>query len=166
MLVYTQSSVDVPPITRELARMDENQRQSGGQALSVDVDSAYGASWPWAWYLRDFQRAGYVDMSSAGYSPGAQVLIVTDLNRGLLAPKLGRYIERRFRLRVWWLPEFSQAGVSEWAGWLAWRRTWSPQGSFDEWLLVRDDARPQGTDPRSRTSSSTARAAVSPSSIE
>ncbi|MDP9326529.1 MAG: hypothetical protein M3O87_08375, partial [Candidatus Dormibacteraeota bacterium] len=139
MLVYTQSSVDVPPITQELARMDESQRRSGGAPLGVDIDSAYGAAWPWAWYLRDYQRAGYVDMSLPGYSPTAQVLLVTDLNHGSLAPKLGRYTGRRFQLRVWWLPEFKRAGVTDWAQWLAWRRPWSPKGSFDEWILVRDD---------------------------
>ena len=41
--------------------------------LSITVDSAEGATFPYAWYFRDL-NVGYLDLSTAGAPPPSDVL--------------------------------------------------------------------------------------------
>jgi hypothetical protein len=79
---------------------DEVRRLAGRTEapVSVAVDAADGASFPWAWYFRDLP-VSYVDMAqpSAG-SPPAQVLILTEGSRLRLLPELTTYEGAAFRL--------------------------------------------------------------------
>lgn len=62
ILVYTQTSGDVPIIQRQI---DEAARTSGlGYALPIVVDSSDGFTWPWAWYLRDYDSVSYQELRS------------------------------------------------------------------------------------------------------
>ena len=55
MLVYTQTSPDVPSLAKHIATIEEKNESKP----TVDVDSTSGFQWPWAWYLRDIALAGY-----------------------------------------------------------------------------------------------------------
>ena len=55
MLVYTQTSTDVPALARHISTIE----LKSGSKPTVDVDATSGFQWPWAWYLRDIALAGY-----------------------------------------------------------------------------------------------------------
>jgi uncharacterized protein (TIGR03663 family) len=139
LLVFTQSSVDVPQVREQLLALDRRTLVATGRHLEMQVDSWGGATWPWAWTLRDPGSAGFVDMSQAAFVPSAQALVVTDPNRQRLLPYLASYTGYRFQLRVWWVQDYSRVTPRSWVRWLLWREPWSPLGSFDEWLYVRND---------------------------
>ena len=106
MLVYTQTSPDIPEIMRELRRLGESTGQ--GQALSIAIDGARGFGWPWHWYLRHYESVSirsYEDLDLGGL-PSAKVVMVADQNRGKLQEGMGQELVqvRRFRHR-WWFPE-------------------------------------------------------------
>lgn len=102
MLVYTQTSPDVPRLLRSL--------ESAGAAgdVRVEIDGASGFSWPWAWYFRDtpevaFPTYGADSFDAAG---GAPVMVVHVRNRDSADAALadGYADARRVRHR-WWFPE-------------------------------------------------------------
>ncbi len=64
MLVYTQSSGDIPALRDKL---DAYARESGmGADTPIVVDSVDGFTWPWAWYLRNYNKVSYTGINS-GY---------------------------------------------------------------------------------------------------
>ncbi|HUG64311.1 MAG TPA: flippase activity-associated protein Agl23 [Gaiellaceae bacterium] len=138
LLVQVQSSDDVPVIRDELLLLREVAEQTSGEPPVVQVDSWGGTGWPWSWYFRD-APVGYYDMSVPDQVDPGAVLLVTDPNHAAMAPKLQGYDARRFRLRVWWVPEWGAATPADWARWALTRRVWSPTATMDEWLYVRED---------------------------
>ncbi|HEV7215033.1 MAG TPA: NHL repeat-containing protein, partial [Chloroflexota bacterium] len=139
-LVYTQSSSAIPAVSAQINEIDRRVFDATAAHLRLDIDTADGVDWPWAWYLRDLHSASFVDMGAkAGYTPTAQALLVDDANRAGLLPQLAGYTGYRFPLRVWWIPDYQHASLQDWANWLLWRKPWNPEGSLDEWLYVRND---------------------------
>lgn len=96
-LVYAQAAPDVSIVNQELR--DLSYRLTGGLHLKVAYDDE--SSWPWVWYMRDFDQAFFY-----GKSPGqpfdADVVIVGPGNEDAVRPLLGnRYFKREYRL-IWW----------------------------------------------------------------
>jgi predicted membrane-bound mannosyltransferase/DNA-binding beta-propeller fold protein YncE len=67
MLIYTQSSPDIPRIMDQIERLAEVSGK--GRFLPILVDDADSFAWPWAWYLRDWKCVGYLNLSTAS-NPG------------------------------------------------------------------------------------------------
>jgi hypothetical protein len=139
ILVFTQTSTDAKSVRDQVFAINQRVMAATGQPLQMDVDSWGGASFPWAWYLRDLPVANFPDMSSPDYIPTAQSLLIADPDRERLLPQLESYTGYPFRLRVWWTQEYARAGPREWLRWLVWRKPWNPEGSLVEWLYVRND---------------------------
>ncbi len=104
MLVYTQTSPDIPRVMRDIDRLaqETNQREK----LKITIDGADGFVWPWVWYLRDYKAVETPDFSS-GISgpPSGQVVIINARNEEKMKPYLDNYSQgQRIRLR-WWFPE-------------------------------------------------------------
>jgi predicted membrane-bound mannosyltransferase len=138
LLVQVQTSTDVPGVRDELVRLESLVTRTTGKPLSLEVDTWGGTGWPWGWYLRNLPAA-YLDMSDASYVPAGQAVLVADPNHAAVAPRLGGYVGRRFRLRVWWVPDWGRAGPADWLRWLVSRRAWSPTATMDEWLYLRPE---------------------------
>jgi len=100
-LIYTQTSPDVPKLSR---RIHELAAAHPEERLVVVVDDSDGASWPWAWYLRDLPGTTYTPSSVLGttWHPGAVLLALPDNVTGTLRSQAGAgepYVHR------WWFPE-------------------------------------------------------------
>ena len=104
--------------------------------LSVTVDSADGATFPYAWHFRDL-NVGYLDLSTAAEPPPSDVLVVTERSQARLAPSLAAYDGRRFPFRVWWVREYGEQSIGNWARWFTKREPWNATGGLPEWLYVR-----------------------------
>ena len=96
-LVYAQGTPDVALIARELDSMSE--RLTGGLHMKVAYDDK--SSWPFVWYLRNYDNAQFY-----GQKPGgpfdAEVVLVGSANEAGVKPMLGnRYYRRQYRL-IWW----------------------------------------------------------------
>jgi uncharacterized protein (TIGR03663 family) len=160
LLVYTQTSTDVPKVAAELTSLTRTAPDRLHRPLRLEVDSWGGTGWPWGWYLREVPTA-YPDMSQLGYSPTGDVLVVAEPDQPRLAGRLHDYTGHRFRLRVWWVPDWGAASLTDWARWLLARRRWSPEGTLDEWVYVRrslcgarSSCRPERTGPAPGTAGS------------
>jgi len=138
-LVTTQSSGAVKGVRDEVEAVAERARREG-RDVSILVDSAEGATFPWAWYFRDLP-VGYLDMTGASeLQSETDVAILTEANRDRLLDNLAGYDGRRFPFRVWWVREYGEMSPGGWWRWVADRETWNPPGGMPEWLYVRQGA--------------------------
>jgi hypothetical protein len=104
--------------------------------LTVTVDSADGATFPYAWYFRHL-NVGYLDLSTAAAPPPSDVLVMTEPSSQRLAPQLAAYRSRRFSFRVWWVRDYAKGTPAKWLRWLFERKVWNPTGGLPEYLYVR-----------------------------
>ena len=81
-------------------------------------------------------------MSNPDQVEPGPVVLVADPNHAAMDPKLDGYLSRKkFRLRVWWVPDWGEAGRKTGrAGRSSARRGGStPTATMDEWMYVRED---------------------------
>jgi uncharacterized protein (TIGR03663 family) len=138
LLVQVQSSDDVPRIQDEVVELQRAASRTARKPVVLQVDSWGGTGWPWSWYLRDVP-VGYYDMSVPEEVPLGPIVLVADPNHEAMRPRLGDYVGKRFRLRVWWVPEYGAAGPRGWFRWVTRREAWNATATMDEWLYVRRD---------------------------
>jgi predicted membrane-bound mannosyltransferase len=135
-LVYTQTSIDVPPVRDRILELDRRVVAATGEHPRIAVDAWGGTSWPWAWYLRDLPVA-YPDMSDRFAADEWDVLVVSDPNASHVAPPLDTFEQLRFRLRQWWVVDYGRLGPGDAWRWFAHRDPWSPEGTLGQRLYVR-----------------------------
>ena len=109
MLVYTQTTPDIPAILSDIERLGEVTGK--GKELRITVDSTDGFSWPWAWYLRDYTRVSYPCLSNdSGCTaltepPDADVVLLAARSQSTAAQSLREFGGAvRYKHR-WWFPE-------------------------------------------------------------
>ena len=159
MLVYTQTSPDIPRLLRSY------ERAGAGAAddLRIEIDGSSGFSWPWAWY---FRGEGAAEASFATYGPDTvgrsfaertPVILVHSSNRQYAdeSAAADAYGEARRIRHRWWFPEhvyrdLTPVGIltglfdrSAWRGavgyWLNRDGVRHMVGSEDSFLYFRDD---------------------------
>jgi uncharacterized protein (TIGR03663 family) len=133
-LVSTQSSTTVADQARKVVALDKRR----GGKLKVLVDSAEGATFPWAWYFRDLD-VGYLDLSTAGeVPPETDVMVLTQNSNTRLQPTLTGYDGQQIPFRVWWVRDYGKAlNPGDWWRWFSARKPWNPTGGMPEWVYVR-----------------------------
>ena len=138
-LVTTQSADQVRDVRDRVYAVAERAEREG-RDVSILVDSAEGATYPWAWYFRDLP-VGYLDLSRSTELPAdTDVAILTEGNRARLLPSLAGYEGTRFPFRVWWVRDYGKMSADGWWRWFTKRETWNPTGGLREWLYVRQGA--------------------------
>jgi uncharacterized protein (TIGR03663 family) len=134
LLVSTQSSQQVLGVRDEVRATARRY----GDDFSMTIDSADGATFPWAWYFRDLPGVGYVDESRAAGVPQGDVLLLTEVSRTRLRPLLQGYDGRRFDFRIWWVKDYAGAfSAGNWVRWATRREPWNPTGGLPEWIYVK-----------------------------
>ncbi len=105
MLVYTQTTPDVPKVMREIERIAF--RTGAGRDLKVAYDS--DVTWPFEWYLRDYRSRNFYGTGTPASDAPVVLVGLEGNNDARIRPLLGnRYIGQRYRLR-WWFPEDYQS---------------------------------------------------------
>jgi uncharacterized protein (TIGR03663 family) len=137
MLVSTQSSEEVKKVAENVVAQAERAKRDG-RPFPIAIDSADGATFPWAWYFRHLQGS-YIDLSSAGAQvpPGTAVAILTQHSRRPQAQALSGFRSREFPFRVWWVRDYGDMTPGNWARWFAERKVWNPTGGLPEWIYER-----------------------------
>jgi len=136
LLVTTQSSERVLAVRDRVFETARRVRAETGRDATVIIDSSEGATFPWAWYFRDLEGVGYLDLSTVEAPPAGDVLVMTDGNRARLAGQLRGYEALSFPFRVWWVRDYGEQTPAAWARWMVDRSPWNATGGMTEWLLV------------------------------
>jgi hypothetical protein len=79
----------------------------------VIVDDSEGASWPWAWYLRDLPNVSYLPAGSLASAAHPHALVLANPVSLVSVPDLSARAAdgQRYRHR-WWFPEEGYKQVS------------------------------------------------------
>jgi uncharacterized protein (TIGR03663 family) len=137
LLVSTQSSEDVAKVADQVVA-EAKAAKAAGRPFSVTIDSAEGATFPWAWYFRDLST-GYIDLvNTDGPPPDSDVLILTQGARDRLDSELsGEYGAREFPFRVWWVREYDKLRPGSAWRYLTEREPWNATGGMPEFIYER-----------------------------
>lgn len=106
MLIYTQTSPDVTRVMNEIDALSEEL--TGGQHMEVWFDS--GVSWPFQWYLRNYDNARFIG-ASLSQDPGNAPVLVLGSNSDISSQYLSNYTATNYVLR-WWFPEETYRGFA------------------------------------------------------
>lgn len=129
MLVYVQTSPDVPKVMQEIERIGEQTGQ--GKDLRILLDGGYtdtiggqtvsheSIAWPFEWYLRDYKNKSYYSRTLPAPTDAAVILAMVP-NEDPIRGNLSNYVAIRGRLN-WWYPEDYKT--------LTWQKVW--QGLSD-----------------------------------
>ncbi|MQF80401.1 TIGR03663 family protein [SAR202 cluster bacterium AD-493-K16_JPT_193m] len=110
MLIYTQTSPDIPKIMHEIERLGKTTGE--GNNLVVTVDSSDGYTWPWAWYLRNYPNASYPclgtdDGCGADKLPNnSDILLLSASNQYTVNTGTIDFAEPKPYKHRWWFPEY------------------------------------------------------------
>ncbi len=97
LLVYAQGAPDAGIVARELEGL--SRRLTGGLHLKIAYDNE--TSWPFVWYLRNYDKATYFGQAPTG-PLDADVVLVGTANESATTPFIEEgYLRREHRL-VWW----------------------------------------------------------------
>ena len=136
LLVSTQSSTEVKQTAEQVLSLAAS-RGPGKPPLTVTVDAADGATFPYAWYWRHLS-VGYIDESLPNAQPPTtDVVVLTDQSRVRLGRALAGYDGREFDFRVWWVRDYGAMSIGNWWNWIVHRKVWNPTGGMPEWLYVK-----------------------------
>lgn len=97
-LVYAHATPDVKLVMREIELLS---RRTAGELQLVVAHDAY-ASWPFAWYLRNYPNAFVVAESAAIAERRPAVVLIAGPTDGELWPAVARDFDRRVYRMIWW----------------------------------------------------------------
>ena len=106
MLVYTQTSPKVRTIANEITRSIDTSSPS--KNLTISVDQTSGFTWPWTWYLRNYEKTSFPLLSSSSdlSESDSDILLVHSSNRvtadTTIPDEFSKGITYPHR---WWFPE-------------------------------------------------------------
>ncbi len=132
LLITTQTSPEVPRAVERIRAADARLRATEGRRVTVAVDPGSGASYPWAWYLRELPVA-----YAAPSTPATDVLILTEDVSRRLEPRLDGYRRISVDLRVGWGRHYTGVGARDWWRWYWHRTPFTPLAPLREHVYVR-----------------------------
>ena len=150
LLIYTQSSPDLAEIAH---RIDALAAASGkGHDLRIAVDSSNSFSWPWAWYLRDYNAVRYSTMDQGVPEGDWDVLLVSLDNAGAVNEQLASTAPDRYAAPIryphrWWFDErYKSALPGTFSSGETWEALWTgvtEHGWVTTWFEFWRDKEPQ-----------------------
>jgi uncharacterized protein (TIGR03663 family) len=139
MLVSTQSSQQAKDVSNQIIALDRKwQKSHKGQHLTISIDASEGATFPYAWYLRDLS-AGFPVLQGTTAPPTSQILVLTDAAEVAMLPNLAAYEGRKFDFRIWWIKKPYSKSIGDWKDWFLHHKPWSATGGMTEHFYVRRD---------------------------
>ena len=133
LLVYTQTSGDIPVLVKEIERAGKESGQ--GKNIPVVIDGADGFTWPWAWYVRDskFKNVTFATIND-GYTPpqGAILFIAqSNVSKVVLGDAYNEGIPYHHRR---WFPEEYRGKDGKYSTQDFFKDLFTPKVVFGNWL--------------------------------
>ena len=133
MLVYTQTSPDIPRLVDDIERAGEVTGQ--GRDIPILVDATDGMSWPWAWYLRDYTNVSYPTLSGGEPPAPGTIVFASQSNTANLQLDPALYGEGVPYRHRWWFPEAYRNATA--GGFLEDLFTGSGWGTWRDYFISR-----------------------------
>ncbi len=104
-LVYVQSGPDCKEVERIIREISYGE--TGGPDLPLTIEDK--CSWPFAWQLRDFEKRNHPSMITQADNPIILTGTEADNQSYPILSQAG-YVNRKYKLRVWWVPSWFKKG--------------------------------------------------------
>ncbi len=108
MMVYTQTS---PDIKLTMKSIDHIAHQMGAtQQPDITIDQTSGFTWPWTWYLRNYETVDYPVFSSdnSPTTTHSEIILVHSRNKEASDKAFSRDFLPSIRVpHRWWFPEYT-----------------------------------------------------------
>jgi hypothetical protein len=175
-LVYVQTSTDVTRVSNKIIQFAnelKNEKWASAEFRAFDIHNMEivcedYCTWPFAWYLRDFNKIAYEPKNIPDFEMGKPLILSgieeanqghdqrvkdmltseTKVVNGKTVKKLPTeiYVYTRYKLREWWAPDegkFWRAKMGDKFKMLydrfMYREVWNDLGSYDFVVYVRQD---------------------------
>jgi len=106
MLVYTQTSPDLRLTMKSIDQM--NNQMGAAQQPTITIDQTSGFTWPWTWYLRNYENVHYPVFSSENgpTATHSEVVLVHSRNKDASDKAFSRDFRPSIKVpHRWWFPE-------------------------------------------------------------
>lgn len=107
-LVYVQSGPDTKDVVAWVDKISYGE--TGTNDLHMTIEDK--CSWPFAWYLREYKFRGHPTSITAADNPLIMSATESDATAYPILDAAG-YVNRKFKLRVWWVPSWFKKGFPE-----------------------------------------------------
>lgn len=104
-LVYVQSGPDCNEVERIIRQISYGE--TGGPDLPLTIEDK--CSWPFAWQLRDFEKRNHPSTITQADNPIILTGTEADNQSYPILSQAG-YVNRKYKLRVWWVPSWFKKG--------------------------------------------------------
>jgi uncharacterized protein (TIGR03663 family) len=104
-LVYVQSGPDCKEVERIVREISYGE--TGGTELPLTIEDK--CSWPFAWQLRDFDKRNHPASITAADNPIVFSATESDAQAYPILKQAG-YVNRKYKLRLWWVPSWFKKG--------------------------------------------------------
>ena len=104
-LVYVQSGMDTKEVEKIVRQI--SYEETGGTDLPLTIEDK--CSWPFAWCLKDFPKRNHPAVITAADNPIIMTGTESDAQAYPILSKAG-YLNRKYKLRVWWVPSWFKKG--------------------------------------------------------
>ncbi len=129
LLVAVQTSPELLEVRERLESLYAAAPE--GRPPVVVIDTSDSATWPWAWYLREWPVEWRDLAAEPAAATGADVVLSLAANVDRLPVPPGGWEVEPYEHRVWWLPAWGTGGAGDWLGWLTRRETFGDVGALD-----------------------------------
>jgi hypothetical protein len=107
-LVYVQSGPDTKDVVNWVDKISYGE--TGTFDLHMTIEDK--CSWPFAWYLREYKFRGHPTSITAADNPLIMSATESDAQAYPILDGAG-YVNRKYKLRVWWVPSWFKKGFPE-----------------------------------------------------
>lgn len=117
LLIYTQSSPDIPKIMADIEQLAAANGKGYDIPIWVDTSNNNSFSWPWAWYLRDYNAVCYSGVETCLNNRTFDVMLVDQTNVSTVNDYLTGLSNQPFAApqkypHRWWFPEIYRQAMS------------------------------------------------------
>ena len=150
MMIYTQTSPHLHKISTNINSIA--QKNLEGKSLRISVDTTDAFSWPWQWYLRQYNNVTFDDHSQNINLDDLSILILSQKNDISTIERNNFTLEQKFPHR-WWFPEkyrninfvdiittiFDRSKWDNSLDYFFYRKLDHDLGSIDSYLYIKND---------------------------
>lgn len=132
-LVFTHTTEEI----QDLVARIQHVSKTTGEGLDFHVQVTGNSVWPIQWYLRDFKQWFWPKITP---EKNPKVVVQDWEKRDEVRKMLGnRFQMERVKLRAWWVPDPAKVSFSGLVKYYFTREVYSPTGSSDLCVFVRND---------------------------
>ena len=110
LIVYTQTTPELINVLSFIETTSEITNK--GEMIHLVIDQTNGFTWPWIWYLRDYQNvsypSGFKNTTQLSNNPDIVIVHENNLSDIQKLQNIATFADKIVLRHRWWFPEFDE----------------------------------------------------------